>query len=321
MKAIFKRGGGPVYIPAVVGPKPTLSICMTVLEDREETNHTIESIRATAGDIEIVVVDDFSSDPVEVKYPGVKYHRNSERLGVARSRDIAVAKATGSYILITDSHMRFRPDWYPKIMSRLGDPMQAWNGCCLGLDSDHMDIFKPKGEYCGANLVIWKESDKTIFEGKWMPSKPGDNYEVPCFMGASYFISKELYGKVLGLGALRQWGSDEPYLSSKIWLAGGSIRMAKDVKIGHKFRKAAPYKSKTWCLHYNKLRAVKEVFGDPLYRLILSKMERSNTNVRTANIQLIKDAADVERHRAHYSTVFKHDYHWLCDKFGMQKLI
>lgn len=319
MKAIFKRGGGPVYIPTVVGPKPTLSVCMTVHEDREETNLTIESIRATAGDIDIVVIDDASKDPVEVKYPGVTYKRNSERQGVARSRDIAVGLAKGSYVLITDSHMRFRPDWFKNISGRLGDPSVAWNGCCLGLDSEHMDIFQPKGEYCGADLVLYREDDKTIFEGKWMKKKPGDNYDVPCFMGASYFVSKELYNKVLGLGSLKLWGSDEPYLSSKIWLAGGQIKMAKDVKIGHKFRKTAPYKTSTWCLHYNKLRAVKEVFGDDWYKFILSKMERSNENVRQANIQVIKDAKAIQEKRTHYQSIFKHDVNWLCDKFAIAK--
>jgi glycosyltransferase involved in cell wall biosynthesis len=291
---------------------------MTVLEDREETNLTIESIRSTSPDLEIVVVDDASKDPVDVKYSNVKYRRNSSRLGVAKSRDIAVDMASGDYILITDSHMRFRPDWYKNIISRLGDPMQAWNGCCLGLDADHMDVMKPKGEYNGANLVLFRDSDKTIFEGKWMSGKPGDNYEVPCFMGASYFISKELYKKVLGLGALKLWGSDEPYLASKIWLAGGSIRMAKDVKIGHKFRKAAPYKSSTWCIFYNKLRGVREVFGDEWYRFILNQMEKHNPNVRQANIQCIKDFPEILKNREYYQTIFKHDSKWLCDKFGQK---
>jgi glycosyltransferase involved in cell wall biosynthesis len=163
MKAVFRRSGKSFTPPVIIGSKPTLSVCMTVLEDREEANLTIESIKETAGDVDIVVVDDASKDPVDIKYSGVSYKRNSSRMGVGPSRDVAVSMAKGSYAMIIDSHMRFKPGWYQNAMDRLGDPMQAWNGCCLGLDADNMDINKPKGEYCGANLVLWDQQTGAIF--------------------------------------------------------------------------------------------------------------------------------------------------------------
>ena len=318
MKAVFKRNPSAYTPPAIVGPKPKLAVCLTVLEDREETSATIQSILDTSKVVEIVVVDDASNDPVDIKFPGVIYRRNDQRMGVAASRDVAVSIAKSDFTLITDSHMRFTPNWHKNIMDRLGDKNQAWCATCLGLDADNMDINKPKGRYRGADLVLYRANDNTIFEGKWAPTKTGDDYEISCMMGACYFVSKELYGKVLGLGALKQWGSDEPYLSSKIWLAGGSIRLAKSVEIGHKFRKKAPYRSDTWCLHYNKLRAVREVFGPEWYRFIIKKMERHNPNVRLANINLLKDMKEVTKNEAYYLATFPYDWRWLCDKFGIE---
>lgn len=316
----------PLPMPSITGPKPRLSICITCLNDNKEIPGTVQSIRETAGDkVEIIVVDDHSDTPVAAD--GIdKVVRNKSRAGVARSRDIAAAHATNDYILLTDAHMRFYPQWHDSIMARIGDPMQAWCGQCVAMHEHDMDINVPnRGLYHGARLVFLDEPPKqppVIFEGKWAGSRKEDDYEISCFMGASYFINRDYYFKIGGLGALKHWGSDEPYLSTKIYLSGGSIRLCKSVQIGHQFRTSmqVPYRSNAWCLLYNKLRAMKELLPPDTYRFMLSKFKPSN-NLSMAAMNIQKDEQAIAAQRERNGQLFVRDIGWLCDKFRLNNPI
>jgi glycosyltransferase involved in cell wall biosynthesis len=300
-----------------------ISVCITCLNDNDELEHTIQSIRDTAGDRpEIIVIDDASDRPVTTKHKGIVRRRNPVRRGVAASRDLAVQIAKREHVLLTDSHMRFEPGWYENILPRL-HPETAWCGTCLGLSAANMDLKKVSGYYNGANLVLYSPPPKegesaTIFEGKWAPGNKKDGADVPCFMGACYFIPRAAYIKVRGLGMLKQWGSDEPYLSSKLWLAGYEIKYAKDVRIGHMFRKPGnvPYKNMIWCLIYNKLRAFSELFDHETYKFIRSAFPDSPP-LHKAIAQIAQDSNQISLASGYYRGIFKHDVRWMCERFGI----
>src|SRR5690348_5109505 len=103
--------------PAII-IKPKLTVCITSLNDNEEANNTVRSIRETAGDIEVVVVDDSSTTHLVLDDKSVKFYRTPKRAGVGPARDIAVSMATGTHVLITDSHMRFDPPWLKNLTPR-----------------------------------------------------------------------------------------------------------------------------------------------------------------------------------------------------------
>jgi len=326
MKRLVVKKGKAQHIitshspPAVGAPKPRLSICITSHDDNEELQQTVQSALATAKGVhEIVVVDDASPVPAPVSQHTV-HHRSDQRAGVGPSRDFAATMATGDYVLLTDSHMRFEPGWYENIMDRLGEKKTAWCGSCLGLSKQNMDITKFQGAYTGARLVLYESNPKdgdVVFEGKWTgPVGDSDDYEISCMMGACYFIHRDWYHELGGLGMLKMWGSDEPYLSAKIWLGGGELRLARSVRIGHQFRDASPYTVHKWCIGYNKLRAIKELLGDKAYRKLRDKLP-NDVWTRRAVLNLHADESKVLADRERNSKTFTRTVEWLCDRFNL----
>jgi glycosyltransferase involved in cell wall biosynthesis len=309
----------PLKRPGFSNHSPSeLSVIIPVLNDNEEVNETISSIRASSpGDVEIIVIDDNSDIPVQLKDKSVKLIRNEKRLGAGMSRHNGILVSKGKYLLILDAHMRFVPGWYEAAMERLiKDSKIVWCAACLGLDKDNMNIEKPAGTYLGANLIL-KDQDK-IFEGEWATNKPDqDDYEVSCVMGASYFIHKEWYMRLKGLEHSRMYGSEEPMISLKILLAGGEIRVAKQIKIGHKFRSTSPFSYYPTHHQYNKLRAMKVLLPANVYEVILKGIPK-NSHVIAALKMLEDEKAEIDKDIDYYKSIFIRDLDWLCDKFNIK---
>ena len=290
-----------------------LSIVIAVLNDLEELRKTIESIRSTspANEVEIVVVDDMSTVPVP-EMEGVRVLTETTRLGVGGARHLAAAHATGEFLLITDAHMRFEPGWYEAAISRiLHRPTTMHCGVCLGLDKNATTLDKNRGAYQGASLCFYHEGTKQVLEGKWL-EKCEDDEEIPCVMGASYFIPRLFFYQVGGLNSLKMWGSDEPYLSLKVWMAGGDVRMLKTVRIGHMFRDNAPYSTDIRYLVYNKIRMCMELFDDPLSDFLISKLPQ-DVNFTNAMAVIRQDLGEIEAFRKNFKPV--RDVNWFIQKF------
>lgn len=299
---------------------PKLSIIITALNEQEELIPTLESIKATSKDAcEVIVIDDCSTIPVVAEGSNIKVVRNDVRVGVGPSRHKGAEIASGDYILLTDAHMRFDDGWYEAAMERIvGRTTTVHCGACLGLDEQCMDVKKPKGVYTGATLLFHNPQTNEIFEGKWIGDrKDEDDYEIACLMGASYFFPKEFFFHIGGLKSLKMWGSDEPYISTKTWLAGGDIRMMKSCRIGHKFRGVAPYSTWVPNITYNKLRSITTIFNDDEAKLLISKFH-PNGDLNAALKMLQDDINFVDAEKAYYRSIFKKDIKWLCDKFNIK---
>ena len=235
-----------------------LSILITVHNEYEETQKTIASIRATAGDKpEIIVIDDASQVPLSLKDLGCHLIRNETRAGVGPSRHIAATAAGADWLLIIDCHMRFEPGWFEKTMAHIeGRTTTLFCGSCIALSPGQMDIRKATEAYHGATINFYgpdkhHPEKNQVLEGVWLKDREGDDYPIPCVMGASYVLSRDWFFHIGGLRMLRQWGGDEVLLSLKTWLAGGDVRMMKKLRVGHQFREKSHYVSQQWCLIYN----------------------------------------------------------------------
>lgn len=274
-------------------------------------------------------------------------YRSEFRRGCGGSRHYAAEKATGDYLLFIDSHMRFLPGWYEAAEARIvGRPNTAHCAVCLGLGEEYcvtckapmqkkddkkvcptcngtewypsMDINKPCAVYTGATLNIYgPDSNKPdvmqVFEGVWK-DHPEDDCELPCMMGACYFVPRELFFRVGGLSALREWGLDEPYLSLKIWLAGGEIRLLKGVRIGHKFRAQSPYTMNIASLYYNKIRCLMTTMSESESMFLVGRMQRDH-KFAEGMAMIMADRAAIQAEREFNRKVFVHDLKWFCDKF------
>ena len=295
---------------------PQLSIIIPVLNDQEEINKTISSIRETThATLEIIVIDDNSDIPIVLLDKHAILIRNSTRVGAGSSRHIGVLRASSKYILMIDSHMRFVDGWYEKAMEHLKTGENTvWCCQCLGLDESMMNPLTPKGIYTGADLVIYRKSDNKLFEGVWRGQQSGNRYDIPCIMGACYFSTREWFLYIGGLEFNKDWGDEEPFLSIKSWLAGGNVMMMNDFGIGHKFRSTSSYTTNISSLKYNKIRPIMTMFPIDLVEKLIEKIP-NDINKQSALDLINADIDSINTESEYYKSIFKHDIYWLIEKF------
>ena len=260
---------------------------------------------------------------------------NRFRCGVGPSRDVGAASAQFEWLLLTDSHMRFTPGWWEAAKKRLSPSPTHVIHCatCLQLDKNHMDVANPAGEYNGATYN-WLGPDRNdpsapeqILECVWLPKDqtPEDGDEIPAVMGACYFISRSWYYKISPLRLLRSWGGDELMLSMKTWLAGGSIRMARTIRIGHRFLakgERKPFSNPMGHVLWNKVMAAWTLFppeiAERLEKRILETGRKEELRDREACRAMVRNdwhliASEIQRNEF----LFVFDAEWMADKFGL----
>jgi glycosyltransferase involved in cell wall biosynthesis len=251
--------------------KRELTVIIPFLNEGKEIHNTLESIRQTAGDeVQIILINDASTDGIDyasvAQTFGCKYMQNSERQGVACSRDTGVVHAETGYVLLLDGHMRcYTNHWHTDILSAIEQDEEAIY-CCTCRQTDGVNFSNDANNY-GAYLSFWGDTYDTILEPKWisrsfMQGFSEDIVEIPCILGASYAFAKDYWQKLQGLAGLRYYGSDEAYISLKSWMSGGSCKLIKPVEIGHIFRNTAPYPTKFSDISYNKLLIAELLFDE-----------------------------------------------------------
>jgi len=298
-----------------------MSIIIPVLNDQEEANNTVRSIRETTvgHNIEIIVIDDGSDIPLKLEDAQIKLVRFSTRRGAGEARHYGALLAQTNRLLFIDSHMRFTSGWLDNALKNMtGHPYTLWCGTCLGLNKKNMNVSHPLGAYTGADLVFHDDKRGKVFEGVWTPLKEKEgNYEIPCIMGACYFVHRDWFFYIRGLETNRMWGHEEPFLSIKTWLAGGEVRLMRDVKIGHQFREAASYSTAPSKILYNKIRYIHLLFPDEMRDNLISKIPDSLAKIQ-AIAEVQRDMTQILEEKAYYASIFKYDIEWLIKKFKIR---
>ena len=230
-----------------------LTVIIPFLNEGKEVARTVESIRHTAGDtVEIMVINDQSNDGYNYRKDlspyNIHYIYNTERLGVAASRDLGVSLCGTPYFLLLDAHMRFYDRvWAEKIIAALEADRRCLL-CCQtrALSKDDEGNITLQKE-CLPSYGAYLQLDKRDFmvDIKWSnqesdPSRPIE--DIPVVLGAGYAAGVAYWKHLKGLAGLRYYGSDEAYISLKVWMEGGRCRLLKDVVAGHIYRTKAPYK-------------------------------------------------------------------------------
>lgn len=308
-----------------------LSIVITCLEDPDIYN-TLHSIRETAGDRpEVIVVSDSSSFQFQDNTKGYdSLFLNAYRCGVGPSRTVGVQHATGDHVMIIDSHMRFKPGWYEEVMRRVdGREKTIHCAVCAGLDSQNMDVNNPKGRYYGAKLEIFGPDPNRpgafrVFEGTWNKTPPEDDAELSCLMGACYVMPRKWFLHLDALRFLRSWGGDEQMLSIKSWMAGGDVRLMRNVEIGHVFLRGEekqPYKTPVGHIAHNKFFALYTLLTDDeraKTRMLEHMMTVYGGGEFSTGMKIIAEnyhLLTTEIARNH--SIFKHTFQWYADRHGI----
>lgn len=291
--------------------KPRLSVIIPCHHDAEECALTVKSIRETAPDAELIIVDDCSPNRLFIEDKDVRLFHNSYRCGAGASRHFGVLAAKGEFVLLCDAHMRFEKGWYEDALRQMaGKWKTVYCGVCLGFTRETPPFGTPDGKYFGADFDFEK------FDGVWAKERP-DDAQLPCLMGACYFMPRDWYLKIGGLQFLRGWGSEEMALSLKTWMAGGEIRLMKNVRIWHRFRKESmPYTILTWHTIYNKLFLIQTILpAEAGYKLISAMPKGFDYNMAAEAIR--NDWHLVTTERMRNQLMFSRSFEWLCKKFDL----
>ena len=297
-----------------------LTIIMPFLNEGEEVRHTVESIRETAGDaVDIIVINDCSFDGYDYRTDleglGVNYIFNKERLGVAESRNLGVRLCRTPYFLLLDAHMRFYDhQWHKRIVDRLRTDDRALLCCQTKVlertgDGNVLEATDTK-QHFGAYMPLQKGA--YIPDIKWNNTEqcPGkDEEDIPFVLGAGYAASRRYWQYLRGLEGLRQYGSDEAYISLKVWLEGGRCVLLKDVVIGHIYRTAFPYTNNNAACVYNCLFIASVLFPGSLRKRAFSAAESIDHVVYEEALQMFNaNKEQTEELRAYYHGIFKRDF-------------
>ena len=303
-----------------------LAVIMPYLNEEDEVVETIKSINSTSDPnlVEIIAIDDCSSKKIDLSsFRNVRKIRNETRMGVDFSRQLGVELSQSKYCLIIDGHMRFRTDnWSDKMFKYIDDnPETLWCTVCLGLGYGTMDINKHMGKYFAADLKMVTDEEKNrpcrnIIEPKWAIPKDPTEYDVACVLGANYFFDKKWFDYIRGLKGLQMWGTSEPFLSMKTWMAGGKCKITKDIEIGHKFRDNAPYATGVSFLVYNKIFLCKTILPDDISGKLIERMPH-DANFMEASKKIEQDKAIISEHKAYYQSIFKHSIYDYCSQFNI----
>lgn len=304
-----------------------LSVIIPYLNEEEYIGKTIESINQTSDSstIDIIAIDDCSKKQVDLsRFRNVRVIRNQQRKGVDACRKSGVELSENKHCLILDAHMLFKNDnWSNKMIKYIDDnPQTLFCTVCCGLGYGKNSMDDHNGKYFGADLKILTDQEKNrpcrnILEPKWASEKQGDEYSVNCILGANYFFSRDWFIHTHSLTGLKSWGTSEPAMSLKSFLAGGDCKITKQIEIGHVFRDTAPYATPVSDLVYNKIYLLKTIFPKELGDKLISYLPKDG-NYNAAMKMIEENRVEIESERQYYQSIFKCSIYDLCKKLSIK---
>ena len=294
-----------------------LTVIIPFLNEGEEVVATVRGVRDTVGArVDILVINDGSYDGFpygeQLASYGVHYVLNRTRRGVAASRDLGVRLCRTPYFLLLDAHMRFYDrTWADRVVEVLqADDRKLL--CCQTRflyhhpETGELSAVDPcpttYGAYCPfGHKAVWPDIAWNLREMR--PGEPRE--DIAAVLGAGYAASRRYWARLRGLAGLCSYGSDEAYLSFKVWLEGGRCVLLKDVVIGHVYRNAAPYVILGKESVYNQLLIARLLFPQSLYCRALVRALRQKGAIA---VQALHDLAarrrSLGRLRAYYRSIF-----------------
>lgn len=305
----------PVKLPC---SSNLLTVIIPFLNEKDEVKITVEEVRRTAGDeVDIIVINDCSYDGYsygkELSKYNVFYILNKERKGVAASRDLGVRLCNTPYFILLDAHMRFYDNvWHKHIVKELCIDNRQLLCCqtkflCKHLQTGMVEVMSDCPQTFGAyspfnKKRIWPDITWNLNELSCDEIKEN----IPTVLGAGYATSKYYWTYLRGLEGLRNYGSDESYISFKVWLEGGKCVLLKNVVIGHVYRNNAPYQILRKDSIFNQLLISKLLFPQSMFcKTLALAMNEDRHLVETFIEYYNEERAHIDALRKYYCSIFK----------------
>ena len=209
-----------------------LTIIITALNEGIEPLETIKSIHETADKelFDIILFNDGSKEWIDIpKEYNIKVVQYPTRQGAPANYDKGVEIAQTRYVAIFNARMRFKKGWLTDVMKVL----VTSNSTIFCTTSVQLD---KDGKWTKNKMYGAKISKKGILEPQWLKAKKPKVYDIPCVLGANYFVTKKWYQNIRGFQGLYDYGGMCAYISLKSWVMGGKCQIIKGVEIGNIYR-------------------------------------------------------------------------------------
>ena len=270
-----------------------ITLIFTALNENNEVINTLKSLYETANHelFDVIVINDgtFKTQvskgwyDIPKKYPCKIVHHNT-RQGIHVSRSEGASLAQTKYIAFFNARMRFEAGWLDKVLAELNQDNGKTIFCTTSkvLDEKGKHATKINNGYLyGAELVFHKDQpeNKTskhfILYPSWLYEKKEGTYEIPCVLGAMYFMTKKWFNYIGGLEGLTSYGSDEEFLSLKTWVFGGKVKIISDVVISNIYRKIKSYTDNIENYLFNRLFMALVLLDETDFKKVLNYYSES----------------------------------------------
>ncbi|KAK1793611.1 hypothetical protein P4O66_011995 [Electrophorus voltai] len=231
---------------------PSTSVIITFHNEARSTLlRTIKSVlvRSPAHLIqEMILVDDFSSDPEDCQLlsqiPKVHCLRNERREGLIRSRVRGAGVASASILTFLDSHCEVNTDWLQPMIQRVKEDRTRVVSPIIDVISlDNFAYLAASADLRGGfDWSLHFKWEQIPIEQKMARNDPTQPIRTPVIAGG-IFVMDESWFNHLGQYDTQMdiWGGENFELSFRVWMCGGSLEILPCSRVGHVFRKRHPY--------------------------------------------------------------------------------
>ncbi|XP_053701834.1 polypeptide N-acetylgalactosaminyltransferase 16 [Synchiropus splendidus] len=231
---------------------PSTSIIITFHNEARSTLlRTIKSVlmRSPPALIhEIILIDDFSSDPEDcqllAQIPKVRCLRNGRREGLIRSRVRGANTASASILTFLDSHCEVNTDWLQPMIQRVKeDHTRVVSPIIDVISLDNFAYLAASADLRGGfDWSLHFKWEQIPIEQKMARSDPTQPIRTPVIAGGIFVMDKSWFNHLGQYDThMDIWGGENFELSFRVWMCGGSLEILPCSRVGHVFRKRHPY--------------------------------------------------------------------------------
>uniref|UniRef100_A0A4W6DAP3 Polypeptide N-acetylgalactosaminyltransferase n=1 Tax=Lates calcarifer TaxID=8187 RepID=A0A4W6DAP3_LATCA len=231
---------------------PATSIIITFHNEARSTLlRTIKSVlmRSPPSLIqEIILIDDFSSDPEDCQLlsqiPKVRCLRNGRREGLIRSRVRGANTASASILTFLDSHCEVNTDWLQPMIQRVKeDHTRVVSPIIDVISLDNFAYLAASADLRGGfDWSLHFKWEQIPIEQKMARSDPTQSIRTPVIAGGIFVMDKSWFNHLGQYDThMDIWGGENFELSFRVWMCGGSLEILPCSRVGHVFRKRHPY--------------------------------------------------------------------------------
>ncbi|KAK7503791.1 hypothetical protein BaRGS_00004914 [Batillaria attramentaria] len=199
---------------------------------------------------EVILADDYSSkehckkpldDYVKEHFTNVKVVRAAKREGLIRTRLMGAKAATGDVLIFLDSHVEANINYLPPLLEPIAYDYKTV--VCPFIDVIDYENFAYRAQDEGARGAFdWEFFYKRLPRMKEDEKHPAEPFASPVMAGGLFAISSKWFWELGGYDpGLDIWGGEQYELSFKLWQCGGKMVDAPCSRIGHIYRKFAPF--------------------------------------------------------------------------------